>query len=382
MPSAIIVGGGPAGARCGERLARGGWQVVLFDTHLAWEKPCGGGLTARAVHAYPFLRGSTCPKKVIRTVELGLLGGEPVQFTLHEPILIYSRRDLNGLLLERARQAGCRLVRTAVRRVEPAATGVRAHTAVGSFEADFAVIATGARNRFVFDADPLTEDDLEQTLGYFIPVTDEVLKIRFLPSFRGYLWSFPRADHLSVGICGRLEKGSAAKLRGYLDQFVATEGFPRYDAAFYSHLLPSPRSETLSRRRVHGDRWALVGDAAALVDPITGEGLFYALRSADLLAESLLVGEIEEYPRRLYREFGAELECAARLAPRFFQGHFLRGGVTQRTVQFARRSRTFRGVLADLFAGKQSYRALPGRLWRQLPRTLLEIVGSGLFAAD
>ena len=59
-----IVGGGPSGALCAERLASAGFEVTLFDEHLAWEKPCGGGLTHKAVRSYPFLLDGPYPKKV------------------------------------------------------------------------------------------------------------------------------------------------------------------------------------------------------------------------------------------------------------------------------------------------------------------------------
>ena len=49
MAEVVIVGGGPSGAMCGEQLARAGHKVDLFDEHLAWEKPCGGGLTHKAI---------------------------------------------------------------------------------------------------------------------------------------------------------------------------------------------------------------------------------------------------------------------------------------------------------------------------------------------
>ncbi len=49
MREIAIVGGGPAGAMCGERLARAGYSVTIYDEHLAWEKPCGGGLTHKAI---------------------------------------------------------------------------------------------------------------------------------------------------------------------------------------------------------------------------------------------------------------------------------------------------------------------------------------------
>ena len=70
MRQIAIVGGGPAGAMCGQRLASAGFDVTIYDEHLAWEKPCGGGLTHKAVVAYPFLFDSPYAKKLVQTVEL------------------------------------------------------------------------------------------------------------------------------------------------------------------------------------------------------------------------------------------------------------------------------------------------------------------------
>ena len=110
MRDIAIVGGGPAGAMCGEHLARSGCSVTIYDEHLAWEKPCGGGLTHKAIQAYPFLLNGPYPKKLIRTVELISSKGHRAQLSLDHPIVIYSRTVLNGLLLERAEAAGCRVM--------------------------------------------------------------------------------------------------------------------------------------------------------------------------------------------------------------------------------------------------------------------------------
>src|SRR5260370_27660462 len=95
------------------------------------------------------------------------------------------------------------------------------------------------------------------------------------------------------------------------------------EARFYSHVLPSPRAHTLASRRIAGRNWALVGDAAAWVDPITGEGLYYALRSGELLAESLIAHKADEYPARIRKAFSTHLEFATRIARRFYRGRFL-----------------------------------------------------------
>ena len=150
-------------------------------------------------------------------------------------------------------------------------------------------------------------------------------------------------------------------------------------ASFYSHLLPSLHSTSWLGNRVAGEGWMAVGDAAGLVDPITGEGLYYALRSADLAARSLLsdvsslAERVSQYRRTLQRDFTADLEFGSRLAKRVFYGRFLFGSVPARMVQFTRRSPRFSAIMQDLFAGRQSYRELKRRLLQGLNGSLYEI---------
>jgi flavin-dependent dehydrogenase len=125
-----------------------------------------------------------------------------------------------------------------------------------------------------------------------------------------------------------------------------------------------------------------VGDAAGLVDPITGEGLYYAIRSADLAARSLLsasgdlAARMSHYRTQLRRDFGADLEFGSRLAKRVFLGRFLMGSVPTRMVQFTARSPRFAAIMQDLFAGRQPYLGLKRRLMRNLNGSLYEIVMS------
>ena len=98
-----VLGGGPSGAFAAERLASAGVSTVLFDEKLAWEKPCGGGLTWKAYSQYPFLAEGKTPKKVVTDSVLSAPGSAPARLKLEHPILIYSRYDLNAMLLDRAR---------------------------------------------------------------------------------------------------------------------------------------------------------------------------------------------------------------------------------------------------------------------------------------
>jgi flavin-dependent dehydrogenase len=348
----------------------------MFDEHLAWEKPCGGGLTHKAIEAYPFLLDAPHPKRLIRTVELISSRGHRARLHLDQPIVIYSRAVLNGLLLDRAAASGCQVVRARVTQVDIRGEQVRLSAGGAEHTAGFVVLAGGARNTLLPETRPLQPSDLEITLGYFVPAHADTIKVKFLQRFEGYLWSFPRCDHISVGICGSMARHTSQELRQHLQDFMAKEGIDSAGARFYSHVLPCPQGQTLRGRRVVGRNWALVGDAAAWVDPITGEGLYYALRSGDLLAESLAAGKPQEYPARVRADFSANLEFASRIARRFYWGRFLGGAVTTRMIQFIERSTAFRELMADLFSGAQDYRSLKRRLWAQFGVTLTEVASS------
>jgi flavin-dependent dehydrogenase len=384
MREIAIIGGGPAGAICGEHLSRAGFQVTIFDEHLAWEKPCGGGLTQRALTAFPFLLTTPHPKKCVHEVELISADGNRARFPLDRPIVVYSRKVLNGLLLDHAADAGCKIVRARVTRHDAGGRRPQLEAAGAAHDFDFVVIASGARNALLPKTahsapsltPPLGKEDLEITLGYFIPAESSVLKIKFVKGLQGYVWSFPRTGHLSVGVCASMAKHSMREVRQILGAFVSSEKLNTTNAILYSHVLPSPREKTLRERPIAGNNWALIGDAAAWVDPVTGEGIYYAMRSGQLLAEALVAGNPADYPARSQAAFRGELEHAASLSHRFYHGTFLGDAITTRMIGFARHSETFRRTLADIFAGSQSYGTLKSRLWSQLGTTLAETAGS------
>lgn len=378
MSEIAIVGGGPSGSMCGEQLARAGHRVTIFDEHLAWEKPCGGGLTHKAIECFPFLLDNPHPKKLVRSIELIASNEQKSTMEMSNPIVIYSRTVLNGLLLDRAREAGCVVERSHVIKVDTQTEKPR-YSVEGEWrEADFLVLAAGARNQLAPETRPLDRDELEITQGYFVPQTADAITIKFLPHFEGYIWSFPRWDHLSVGICGSMAAHTSAELRGHLQTFVEKHKIPTEDAKFYSHILPSPQERTLSERTIVGKNWALIGDAAAWVDPLTGEGLFYAMKSGDLLGKALAEGCPEKYPAWVKASFSAELEFAARIVRRFYRGSFLGTAVTTRMVQLMRKSPVFRQLMGDIFSGAQDYTSLKRRIWDHLGVNVSEFIASVL----
>jgi geranylgeranyl reductase family protein len=377
MKRVAILGGGPGGAFAAERLASAGLDVLLFDEKLAWEKPCGGGLTYKAYSQYPFLIENSTPKRLIRETTLAAPHGGEVSLKLDDPMLIYSRLDLNRMLLERAERAGAQIEKARVLEMSRYGRGWQLRTNSGMAHADFCIVATGARNALAEVGTQLTPEDTMPALGYYVPGDQTRIDIQFLPRLEGYIWVFPRCGHLSVGICGKGEPASS--LRQRLERYLTQRGIAWKGAAFYSHLLPSLSAASWKKNRVAGDGWMAVGDAAGLVDPVTGEGLYYAIRSADLAARAVLsevgepAGKACEYEQSLRRDFAADLEFGSRLAKRVFLGRFLFGSVPARMVQFTRRSPRFSAIIQDLFAGKQPYLGLKRRLLQNLNGSLYDV---------
>ena len=378
MKTVAVLGGGPAGAFAAAGLAKAGLKVVLFDEKLAWEKPCGGGLTYKAYHQYPFLIENDWPKKLVRQTVLGAPRAGEATMDLAHPLVIYSRKELNGMLLERAEQAGAAIEKTRVLQIERREKGWRLRTRDGVAEADFCIVAMGARNPLREVGTEWSAADTMSALGYYVPAARERIDIQFLPKLEGYIWVFPRCGHLSVGICGKGEPAQA--LRARLEAYMEERSIARRDAVFFSHMLPSLELSGWRNNRVAGEGWLAVGDSAGLVDPITGEGIYYAMRSGDLASQVVvndahgLVEKAAAYRALLAREFSQDLEFAAALAKRVFLGRFLHRTVPQRMVEFMRRSQRFRDLMQDLFAGTQPYLTLRSRLLRNLGGTLQEAI--------
>jgi flavin-dependent dehydrogenase len=218
-------------------------------------------------------------------------------------------------------------------------------------------------------------EDLSVTLGYFIRTDGPPhMKIYFVPGFEGYIWSFPRPNHISYGLITRSIPGWTGRAKMLLSNFILADlgADVLHQAEFYSAPVPCLGPEAWKQNRICGDRWALVGDAAGLVDPITGEGIYFAMKSAEILAQT--IDAPEQYANRVWKEMGIELERASRMYRRFYNGRFLAGDFRKRTVQLSQRSRTLRTILGNLIAGNQSYMGLKKRLLFSIPSIGIDLI--------
>ncbi len=374
-----VIGGGPGGAQCARRLAEAGVDVTVFEPRVSFEKACGGGIPARGLERYPFLLDAGLAGKEIRECLIVAPSGREARFPLGHPLYVFSRGALHSFMLSRAATAGARVVQARVVSFQNdrGAWDVRA-AAAGGGEADpfgpfdFIVAADGAagaaRRRLLLST---SGAEVSQGIGYYLPdVSEEFVTLKFYDRLHGYLWVFPRPDHSSAGICATLGALPVSGLRGLMDDFLKSR-YPQASveaAERYAALIPGAPQDPGSER-LQGDGWALIGDAARLVDPLTREGIYYAMVSGDLLAEALCRGRPEQYTDTWAGQGAQELSWAAAHGNGFFDARFI-----ERLVFLAAASPAIARVLSDVISGRQTYRTLKRRLLLNVPLVAAQLV--------
>jgi geranylgeranyl reductase family protein len=399
----IIAGAGPAGSFAAERLARAGVRVALFDGRPAGEpKACGGGVTSKALKAWPHLLEAV--GRTIDELDMYSPSGKHLHLKLDEPFAVYSRIAFDTFLRERAREAGAEVFAEKVsgRGFKQTDEGWIVRSQSGKdFTAKYLVGADGANSAIAKKlAGPLPPAEMEVAFGYRAPLPDghhAATVVAFLPKWVGYAWAFPRIDHISFGIATTQDAFDHESLDALMWDFMVSyyevaqvrnlrprmrlwkKGDTPTSNSLYKQLkqtaeryaarIPGLAPRTWDTRRACGQDWALLGDAAGFADPVTGEGIYYALRSAELFADSYLKGLPENYEQLWRADFGGELKRASQMRRRFY-GNFWGAPFTDRMIEFARGHRGIRRVLGQLVAGDQGYVNLKKKLARSALKPL------------
>ena len=299
---ALVVGAGPAGSSTAIHLARAGARVLLAEkARFPRDKPCGGGLTGRALKRMPVDPSPVVERDVDR-FDLRLGYGSSFSRSHDAPLIrMTQRRRLDAFLAEHAAAAGAELREGA--RVEGllnAGTCVRARVGGEAVRADFVVGADGANGIVARSFDlgdgivrgvalegnvPLAalDRDLDRTA---------VIELAVVPG--GYGWVFPKGDHANLGVGGWGSEGPL--LRDHLSRLARENGVdPASLTDVRGHRLPMRRLGSSPA----GGRVLLVGDAAGLVDPLSGDGMYEAFVSATLAADAIVAGELDGYASAL-----------------------------------------------------------------------------------
>ncbi len=290
----LVVGGGPAGSTTALRLAEGGARVLLVDkATFPRDKPCGGGLTARAAKNCP-VDPSPVVEEEVDLVELRFRYGDAVVRQAPEPVIrMTQRRRLDAFLLDAARDRG----------VE-----VREGTTIDVTDApaDIVIGADGANGTTAkalgLGGGIVHGVAYEGNVRYGVVSRERyahraVVELGDIPG--GYGWVFAKGDHVNVGVGAWQNEGP--RIREHLANVCRAHSLdPAQLQSLRGHRLPLRRPGTV----VANERGLLVGDAAGLIDPVSGDGMYECFVSGRLAAEAILSGRLETYAAALDSELG------------------------------------------------------------------------------
>jgi geranylgeranyl reductase family protein len=323
----VVVGAGPAGSILSYHLATAGISVVLLDkVKFPRGKTCGGGINVGTQKLIPF-DFSPVIEGTITGISFTCKFEDPFTRRYAGPLMFIVRREnFDAFLASKAEEAGAHFFdQNPFLSFHPKDGSIDVETPLGTCSASYVVGADGSQSSVAKKMDLVRTPNFMLVMHSEAPTSlipdwePDVIHVDWGSVKRCYAYMFPKKSSLSMGAGGVYNL--ASKIKKYHRAFLATrwkkeEALPFGAAGFMIPFLKN-------RGPIHAGRCLLIGDAAALADPFTGEGISSAVKSARIAASVLQEAlknrwdSLEPYQGAIDRDLMPELECS-RLFREFF----------------------------------------------------------------
>ncbi|HEB31929.1 MAG TPA: hypothetical protein ENI15_13810 [Spirochaetes bacterium] len=307
-----IVGAGPAGSMAAYKLAKGGKKVILFDHRAPWEKPCGGMIGPGTIEKHPIMLKYSYPKTIHNGINLISPRSDKTFIASSQPFPAVSRLELGKFLINQAEKAGAAFLRQKVLAISRDGLKWNIETEQGSYMSELIIGADGAGSivrKTIIGKIP--GKYLLRACGFFMDgISEKQYTAKYL-DIHGFIWFVSRPHDSSAGIIARLGTLSSKDFFNKLDEFLQ-ENYPGAKPINkWTAFIPIINDPAFFELPCCGDNWLLIGDAAGHVDPISGGGIAYALKSAELASLSILKGNPSLYEIGWRESYGKTLSKKA-----------------------------------------------------------------------
>jgi geranylgeranyl reductase family protein len=356
-----IIGSGPSDASAALKLAENGISAVIIEKEtLPRYKTCGGGFVYRGRKNMPFDISSVVSKEFNKIEIYFDKSGQHLTAERPEPLVTMVMRDeFDNLIVEKAKEKGITLLQNHKLTKISFEENILLHTSEGEVYTKFVIAADGALGptaklagwtdtRYMI---PALEYEVEVAPEDFERLSKEA-RFDFDAVPLGYAWSFPKKNHLSLGVATM--RRTKIDLKKYYRDYLKTLGIKEViKEEFHGFQIPvGARTDGFVRKNIF-----LVGDAAGFADPITAEGISNAILTGVMAAEAIIEGKLDSkkseeiYNAKLNEVLIPELKTGAYLAKLFYENTSLRNLLMKRY-----RSRMCE-AMTEVFMGERTYPA-------------------------
>jgi len=376
----IVVGAGPAGSSAARECARSGLRTLLLEKdRMPRQKLCGGGLTAKVFKILDWKLPEDLAQHRIHGIRMRYRGRRGIYESKETLITTIDRGLFDKHLANKAAQEGAEILEgREAEDVTITLDDCMVRTRREEFSCEAVVAADGVQSSIAEKVrPPFKSDELVLALEADLPQTRQELATlgSFAESYfdcpcPGYGWVFPRKESVSIGLGGIL--ASFREPRKAFEEFAFSAGYDLSHARIGAHLIPMGNDH----RKTVSDRIILAGDAAGYAEPLTGEGIYYAIRSGQLAAKTLAAAKkVGDYSEKTIGRY--EADCKGEFCDEFrrsaksMKAMFLLKPLSMRIIY---NNNDLVEQFAMIQSGKSTYKEFKGWFIKNSPKIMFNTI--------